>query len=134
MLSIFWLQGGSWQGFKGNGAEEDLIFRVERTKNKLTRTELEVFLVRNNPGDPTPQFKVKGCPFMRSCTIYKGNEIVAQVYFATKCSMQWHCSIVYRCFFICNHQLTILGCNFSVNIFLRLSFSLTAIQFFLLHT
>ncbi|CAN6707191.1 unnamed protein product [Malus baccata var. baccata] len=58
--------------------EKDLKFRVKRTKNKLTRTELEMFLVGENSADPACDFKVKGFPFQKSCTIYKGNEIVAQ--------------------------------------------------------
>ncbi|XP_048324439.1 pentatricopeptide repeat-containing protein ELI1, chloroplastic isoform X2 [Ziziphus jujuba] len=67
---------GCWKGFKGNG--EELIFRVQRTKNTLTTTELEVFLAGSNLEDNTSDFKVKGCPFMRSCTVYRGNDIVAQ--------------------------------------------------------
>ncbi|KAM2654165.1 hypothetical protein EV2_025707 [Malus domestica] len=69
----------SLEGYKGGDSEEkDLKFRVKRTKNKLTRTELEVFLVGENSADPACDFKVKGFPFQKSCTIYKGNEIVAQ--------------------------------------------------------
>ncbi|KAM1616767.1 hypothetical protein ACFX2K_025843 [Malus domestica] len=44
-------------------------------KNKLTRTELKVFLVDENSADPACDFKVKGFHFQKSCTIYKGNEI-----------------------------------------------------------
>ncbi|BFG33789.1 hypothetical protein CerSpe_200630 [Prunus speciosa] len=70
---------GCWQGYKGGDAgEKDLVFRVKRTKSKLTRTELEVFLVGENSADSTCDFKVKGFPYQRSCTIYVGNDIVAQ--------------------------------------------------------
>ncbi|XP_052305295.1 protein LURP-one-related 7 isoform X3 [Populus trichocarpa] len=70
---------GSWQGFKGgDNREKDLIFRVKRTVKKLTRTELEVFLVGEISRESTPDFKVKGFPFQRSCTIYRSDSIVAQ--------------------------------------------------------
>lgn len=60
---------GSWEGFKGDEDQKDLIFRVQR-KGK---TELEVFLV-----DSASELKLKGSAFQKSCTIYKGNEILAQ--------------------------------------------------------
>ncbi|CAK7351985.1 unnamed protein product [Dovyalis caffra] len=79
LISVFRDDEGSWQGFKGGGyRENDLIFRVKRTVKKLTRTELEVFLVGEISGESTPDFKVKGFPFQRSCTIYRGDSIVAQ--------------------------------------------------------
>ncbi|XP_015874722.3 protein LURP-one-related 7 [Ziziphus jujuba] len=68
---------GCWKGFKGNGGDE-LIFRVQKIKNTLTRTELKIFLAGENLGDNTSDFNVRGCPFMRACTIYRGNNIVAQ--------------------------------------------------------
>ncbi|KAB5512888.1 hypothetical protein DKX38_029916 [Salix brachista] len=69
---------GSWQGFKGGDSREDLIFRVNRTVKKLTRTELEVFLVGEISRESTPDFKMKGFAFQRSCTIYRSDSIVAQ--------------------------------------------------------
>ncbi|XP_060966600.1 protein LURP-one-related 7 isoform X3 [Cannabis sativa] len=54
------------------------VTMVLRTKNTLTRTELEVFLVAEDLPDSPPDLKVKGFPFQKSCTIYKGNDIVAQ--------------------------------------------------------
>ncbi|XVE58948.1 hypothetical protein DITRI_Ditri05aG0004000 [Diplodiscus trichospermus] len=78
LISIYRHHDGSWQGFKGNDGEKDLIFKVQRISNKFTKTELEVFLVTENQGDLTCDFKVKGCHFQRSCTIYKGDSIVAQ--------------------------------------------------------
>ncbi|XWS74418.1 hypothetical protein CRYUN_Cryun02cG0214300 [Craigia yunnanensis] len=78
LISIYRLLDGSWQGFKGNDGEKDLIFKVQRILNKFTRTELEVFLVAENQEELTCDFKVKGCHFQRSCTIYKGDSIVAQ--------------------------------------------------------
>jgi hypothetical protein len=65
------LQNGSWEGFKGDEHQKDLIFRVQ-WKGKA---ELEVFL-----GDSASELRLKGSTFQKSCTIYKGNEILAQVY------------------------------------------------------
>ena len=82
------LQDGSWQCFRGDGSGEDLIFRVERTLNTLTRTEFNIFLGGANCEDST-DFKMKGCPFQRSCTIYKGNSIVAQVLMLTTLQLRF---------------------------------------------
>ncbi|KAK3024365.1 hypothetical protein RJ639_043269, partial [Escallonia herrerae] len=72
-------RNGPWQGFKGdNSGGKDLIFRVERTLNTFTSTEFEVFLVNEKIEDSKYDFKIKGCPLQRSCTIYRGNSIVAQ--------------------------------------------------------
>ncbi|KAI3746054.1 hypothetical protein L6452_08473 [Arctium lappa] len=73
-------QKGTWQGFRKNSSEEkDLMFKVERTTNTLTRLEFQVFLT-NGYGNPNNEsdFKMRGSPFYRSCTIYNGNSIVAQ--------------------------------------------------------
>ncbi|XP_058110526.1 protein LURP-one-related 7 [Magnolia sinica] len=71
--------GGAWQGFRGDSCEKkDLIFRLERTVHSRTRTELEVLLVGQNWGDTPAMFKAQGSPFHRSCTVYKGDSIVAQ--------------------------------------------------------
>ncbi|KAE8729074.1 putative HXXXD-type acyl-transferase family protein [Hibiscus syriacus] len=59
--------------------KKDLIFKVQRIVTKLTRTELEVFLVAENQGELTCDFKVISSHFQRSCTIYKGDSIVAQI-------------------------------------------------------
>ncbi|MBA0764085.1 hypothetical protein Gotri_013456 [Gossypium trilobum] len=76
---VSWLKDGSWQGFKGDDGQKDLIFQVQRVSNKFARTELEAFLVaENHRGELTCDFKVKGCHFQRSCTIYNGDSIVAQ--------------------------------------------------------
>lgn len=80
LISMCRDKNGSWQGYKGNdsGENEELLFRVERTLNRLNRTELEVFLADENRGDSKSDFKVMGFPFQKSCTIYRGNAIVAQ--------------------------------------------------------
>ncbi|KAB2071352.1 hypothetical protein ES319_A08G215900v1 [Gossypium barbadense] len=79
LISIYRHHDGSWQGFKGDDGQKDLLFQVQRVSNKFARTELEVFLVaENHQGELTCDFKVKGCHFQRSCTIYKGDSIVAQ--------------------------------------------------------
>ncbi|XP_039017321.1 protein LURP-one-related 7-like isoform X2 [Hibiscus syriacus] len=81
LFSLYPHHDGSWQGFKGDEGDKDLIFKVQRIVTKLTRTELEVFLVAENQGqgELTCDFKVIGCHFQRSCTIYKGDSIVAQI-------------------------------------------------------
>ncbi|KAL5580601.1 hypothetical protein UlMin_013043 [Ulmus minor] len=78
LILMCYNHNGCWQCFKGDGVNKEMIARVQRTKNTLTRTELEVFVLGENGEEATPDFKVKGFPFQRSCTIYKGNQIVAQ--------------------------------------------------------
>ncbi|KAB2038782.1 hypothetical protein ERO13_D03G143800v2 [Gossypium hirsutum] len=80
LISLYPHNDGSWQGFKGDDGDKNLIFKVQRVLTKFTRTELEVFLVSENQGqgELTCDFKVIGCHFQRSCTIYKGDSIVAQ--------------------------------------------------------
>lgn len=63
-----------------NGVE-DLIFRSQRVQDTFSKTELDVFIVTENHEESTPDLKIKGRPFYRACTIYKGNSIVAQVYY-----------------------------------------------------
>lgn len=69
----------------GEDNQKQCIFRVQRTVNKLTRTELEVFLVGENGEDSAFTLKVKGCSFQESCTICRGNNIVAQVQIIDRC-------------------------------------------------
>ncbi|KAI3770834.1 hypothetical protein L6452_01979 [Arctium lappa] len=90
LISIAHNQKGTWQGFRKNSSEEkDLMFRVERTTNTLTRLEFQVFLT-NGYGNPNNEsdFKMRGSPFYRSCTIYNGNSIVAQTSLMYKLGMQ----------------------------------------------
>jgi len=69
LISMHRHHNGSWEGFKGDEHQKDLIFRVQ-WKGKA---ELEVFL-----GDSASELRLKGSTFQKSCTIYKGNEILAQ--------------------------------------------------------
>ncbi|KDP45763.1 hypothetical protein JCGZ_17370 [Jatropha curcas] len=79
LLSIYRQHNGCWHVFKGgNVVEKEMIFRVERTLNKFFKPELEACLVKENSGESTSNFKVKGFPFQRSCVIYGGNTIVAE--------------------------------------------------------
>ncbi|KAJ8751561.1 hypothetical protein K2173_016801 [Erythroxylum novogranatense] len=79
IFSIYPQENGSWQAFKwADGGDKDLVFRVQRTLNNFTRTELEVFLVGETAEEPVADFKVIGFPFQRSCTIYRGDSILAQ--------------------------------------------------------
>ncbi|MCL7025133.1 hypothetical protein MKW94_009306 [Papaver nudicaule] len=73
---------GGWEGF-GSGGE--LIFKVEKKfVSKLWKGEIEldVYQVSNGGAasakDAGDVIKVKGSPFHRSCTIYRGNSIMAQ--------------------------------------------------------
>ncbi|THG08298.1 hypothetical protein TEA_019962 [Camellia sinensis var. sinensis] len=81
-------RNGSWQGFKRDNSEEVMIFRVERTLNALFRTELDVFPVGENGEESKSDFKMKGSPFHRSCTIYSGNSIMAQTSLMYKLGIQ----------------------------------------------
>ncbi|GAB4824287.1 hypothetical protein Ancab_007174 [Ancistrocladus abbreviatus] len=77
LLSIFRSGNGSWKGFNGDsGREQDLLLRVERTLNTFSKIELDIFLTGPNGENST--FKMRGCLFWRSCTIYQDNAIVAQ--------------------------------------------------------
>ncbi|XP_059626406.1 protein LURP-one-related 7 [Cornus florida] len=78
LITLYRNHNGSWQGFKAGDTEEYLIFEVERTPNSPGRTEFEVVLVGEHSEDSNSDFKMKGCPSQRSCTIYRGNSIVAQ--------------------------------------------------------
>ncbi|EEF44676.1 conserved hypothetical protein [Ricinus communis] len=80
IISIYRQKNGYWHGFKGDSeGENQMTFKVQRTLNKIFRTELEVFLVKENSGESASDFKIKGCAFQRSCIIYGGDAIVAQV-------------------------------------------------------
>ncbi|KAK9054853.1 hypothetical protein SSX86_025932 [Deinandra increscens subsp. villosa] len=72
-----------WEGY--DSEKNDPLFRVERTTNTLSRVEFEVFL---KGGNKTPDFKMRGSPFYRSCTIYKGDSIVAQTSLMYKLGIQ----------------------------------------------
>ncbi|XP_039161072.1 LOW QUALITY PROTEIN: protein LURP-one-related 7 [Eucalyptus grandis] len=70
---------GSWQIFKVDmDKEKELICNVQRTRNSLTRTELEVLVIGESCGSLGSSFKMRGFPFQKSCTIYQGDSIVAQ--------------------------------------------------------
>ncbi|MCL7039556.1 hypothetical protein MKW94_011984 [Papaver nudicaule] len=76
---------GGWEGF-GSGGE--LIFKVEKKfASKLWKGEIELDVYQVSSGgaasaaaakDAGDVIKVKGSPFHRSCTIYRGNSIMAQ--------------------------------------------------------
>ncbi|KAL3715388.1 hypothetical protein ACJRO7_007163 [Eucalyptus globulus] len=79
ILSIARGRKGSWQIFKvDHGKEKELICNVQRTRNSLTRTELEVLVIGESCGSLGSSFKMRGFPFQKSCTIYQGDSIVAQ--------------------------------------------------------
>ncbi|KAL3530953.1 hypothetical protein ACH5RR_010275 [Cinchona calisaya] len=78
LFSIHKLNNGSWQGFRINDTREELVFGVEKTLDKLTRTEFDIFLIGEKREDSKTDFRMRGSPFKRSCTIYKGDAIVAE--------------------------------------------------------
>lgn len=55
------------------------MFKVNRVLNTFLEKDFEVFLAGENNEGTKIDIKMKGCPFMRSCTIYKGNSIMAEV-------------------------------------------------------
>ncbi|KAL0434807.1 UNVERIFIED_CONTAM: protein LURP-one-related 7 [Sesamum radiatum] len=69
---------GSWQGFRANDEEKNLVFIVDKTLDELTRTEFKILLLGENNGDSKTELQMKGCPFKRACTIYKDDSIVAE--------------------------------------------------------
>nr|GEV58784.1 protein LURP-one-related 7 [Tanacetum cinerariifolium] len=79
-----------WNGFRRDiNEDKDLIFTAERTKNTLSRVEFQVHLNNGNPDDPKKlNFKMRGSPFYRSCTIYNGDSIVAQTSLMYKLGIQ----------------------------------------------
>ncbi|XP_076887328.1 protein LURP-one-related 7-like [Bidens hawaiensis] len=85
LISISHSQKGSWEGFSCE--ESDPMFKVERTTNTLTRVEFQVFL-NNGNNNKNSDFKMRGSPFFRSCTIYKGDSIVAQTSLMYKLGIQ----------------------------------------------
>lgn len=76
LISILKVKTGSWQGFRVHDNREELIFRAEERQNKLTKTEFDIFLIGEN--NQRSDFKMKGCPFKRSCTVYKDDSILAE--------------------------------------------------------
>ncbi|GKC90013.1 protein LURP-one-related 7, partial [Tanacetum coccineum] len=89
-LDIEILKKEIWNGFRRDMNEDtDLIFTAERTKNTLSRVEFQVLLNNGNPDDPKKlNFKMRGSPFYRSCTIYNGDSIVAQTSLMYKLGIQ----------------------------------------------
>ncbi|KAL8027029.1 hypothetical protein ABFX02_14G068700 [Erythranthe guttata] len=77
LFSIHRISKGSWQGFRVKDEEKDLIFTVDKTLDESSRTEFKILFAEKNDDSKT-EFRMKGCPFNRSCTIYKVNSIVAE--------------------------------------------------------
>ncbi|KAK4412489.1 protein LURP-one-related 7 [Sesamum alatum] len=78
LFTINRVSKGSWQGFRGNDEEKNLIFIVDKTLDESTRTEFKILLLGGNNGDSKTELQMKGCPFKRACTIYKDDSIVAE--------------------------------------------------------
>ncbi|OIT01934.1 PREDICTED: protein LURP-one-related 7-like isoform X1 [Nicotiana attenuata] len=79
LIRLVPLVKGSWQGFMVNDTEEkELMFSVNRTLNTFTTLEFDIFLGDGLDEGKEADLKMKGSAFKRSCTIYKGNSIVAE--------------------------------------------------------
>ncbi|KAF7816196.1 protein LURP-one-related 7 isoform X1 [Senna tora] len=79
LLSIHRDHDGFWECYKGDSNEDkDLVFTVHRSRKTFTRVELQVFLVGETSEGSTSNFRVTGCPFQRSCKIFRGNDVLAQ--------------------------------------------------------
>ncbi|KAK4376127.1 hypothetical protein RND71_006804 [Anisodus tanguticus] len=80
LIRLVRLVKGSWQGFMVTDTEEkELIFSVNRTLNTFTKLEFDIFLGDGHGEGAEADLKMKGSAFRRSCTIYKGNSIVAEL-------------------------------------------------------
>jgi len=66
----------TWEAYRGEGTSKDnLFFTAGRSSVFQLRTSLEVNLGSNSHAD----FKVQGSFFERSCTIYQGTAVIAQM-------------------------------------------------------
>lgn len=66
--------------FKLDGDQEKrLILTAQKTRRTLMRTEFDVVLSAEISDGSTASFRMVGFPFQRSCTIYRGDSIAAQV-------------------------------------------------------
>lgn len=65
-----------WEAYRGEGTSQDnLFFTAGRSSVFQLRTSLEVHLGSNSNAD----FQVKGSFLERSCTIYQGTAVIAQM-------------------------------------------------------
>ncbi|CAN4101090.1 unnamed protein product [Withania somnifera] len=78
LIRLVRLGKGSWQGFMvSDNEEKELMFTVNRTINTFTKLEFDIFLGDGHGEGGEADLEMKGSAFKRSCTIYKGNSIVA---------------------------------------------------------
>lgn len=79
LIRLVRLVKGSWQGFMASDTDEkELMFSVNRTITTFTKLEFDIFLGDGHGEGTEADLKMKGSAFKRSCTIYKGNSIVAE--------------------------------------------------------
>ncbi|KAF3666735.1 hypothetical protein CQW23_32460 [Capsicum baccatum] len=79
LIRLVRLVKGPWQGFMvSDNEEKKLMFSVHRTQNTFTKLEFDIFLGDGHGEGAEADLKMKGSAFKRSCTIYKGNSIVAE--------------------------------------------------------
>ncbi|KAA3456572.1 protein LURP-one-related 7 isoform X1 [Gossypium australe] len=73
LISLYPHNDGSWQGFKGDDGDKDLIFKVQRVLTKFTRTELEAAISK----DLAPSTKV--IPLWLSKLLYNNHGCFSHV-------------------------------------------------------
>jgi len=56
------------------------VIKVKRTWKTISRVKLEVFFAGERLNEDVCDLKVIGSPFMRSCSISKDGDLVAQVH------------------------------------------------------
>lgn len=78
LVSIHKIKEGLFNGYRLKDGREELMWRARKTVNQFAKTDFEVSLLGENIEDSETILKMKGCPFKRSCTIYKGDAILAQ--------------------------------------------------------
>uniref|UniRef100_A0A0V0HB37 Uncharacterized protein n=1 Tax=Solanum chacoense TaxID=4108 RepID=A0A0V0HB37_SOLCH len=79
LIRLVRLIKGSWQGFMvSDNEEKELMFSVNKTLNTFTKLEFDIFLGDGHVEGAEADLKMKGSALKRSCTIYKGNSIVAE--------------------------------------------------------
>ncbi|XWS22115.1 hypothetical protein CRYUN_Cryun29cG0006800 [Craigia yunnanensis] len=68
-----------WQVFRGeSNSSNDLLFSVKKSSLLQFKTTLDVFLA-SNTSESQPDFRIKGSWHESGCTIYAGENIIAQM-------------------------------------------------------
>ncbi|XVF29668.1 hypothetical protein REPUB_Repub15cG0141700 [Reevesia pubescens] len=69
-----------WQIFRGdNNSSNDLLFSVKKSSLIQFKTTLDVFLASNS-SESQPDFRIKGGWHESGCTVFAGENIIAQMH------------------------------------------------------